>query len=559
MLEQLEFTGDRVNERLLFFAFWLVSVAKIVSMMVVDDPDLWGKIIYGLEQLASGSLLRIDTYSYTAFGAPLTNHEWLSEVMFALGWKTAGSTGLWVIRIILVAVTLGIVLWLIYDTTRGIWAGLLVYATCWYEMARGFAIRPQLFTYLFFAILLFLVHRIYLKRSWNIWWVLAIAPLMSLWANLHGGFVVGLGLMSLLAIYITMEWLHGRTTQQRLLFTVLGLASSYAATLVNPYGVGLWTWLARSLSESRSDKITEWAPMYGFEPQSAVIGFYITVALMVILLVGIRAKRNPFEWGLLLTVCVLAWINNRHGVLFCTAAAVFLPRHIESLFPKLAAPRGFHKSFVVAAVVSCSVYAVGIHFLPGHRPTAMLVETSKQPYNAIKFIHDNGLRGNILVFFNWAQSAIYYLHDTCKVAFDGRFRAVYPKKVEDDYFHFNNLDNKWENLIDHYHTQMVLMPGNWPGVKLLARRHDWQVVYRSTVLEADFPSGRQCENAVLLIRRGAFPEFEGRLERGDIEQPQVREVIRFGEPLNGESSCSQTIDNSPRGLNTGASFLTVYL
>jgi hypothetical protein len=539
---EMELTSGRVSERLFFFAFWLISVAATVSTMVVNDPDLWGKVIYGLEELASGSLLRVDTYSYTAFGAPLINHEWLSEILFALTWKTTGSIGLWALRLILVAATLGLILRLIQGTTKGIWAGLLVYTACYFEINRGFAIRPQLFTYLFFALLLFLVHRMYVQRSWSPWWVLSLGPMMGLWANLHGGFLAGLGLLSWLTICILTEWLQGRTTHRGLLLPVFGLALSYAATLVNPYGVGLWKWLVRSLLESRADKITEWGPVHGVDPQWAVIGFYVAVALMAFLLITLRTKRNMFEWGLLLTLCVLAWISNRHGVLFCTVAAVFLPRHIESLFPKIAGPRGFHKSFIVAVVAFCSIYAVGVHFFPGRRPTAMLVETRAQPYNAIKFIHDNGLRGNILVFFNWAQSAIYYLHETCKVAFDGRFRAVYPKKVEEDYFHFNRLDHQWANLIDCYNTQMVLMPGNWPGIELLTRRDDWLLVYRSTVPETVSNSARQGENAVLLIRRGAFPDFEARLEGGDLETPEARPVIRFGEPLNGEIGHSSTMD-----------------
>jgi len=155
----------------------------------------------------------------------------------------------------------------------------------------------------------------------------------------------------------------------------------------------------------------------------------------------------------------------------------------------------------------------------------------------MKFIHDNGLRGNLVVWFNWAQSTIWYLHDTCKVAFDGRFRTVYPRVVEDDYFHFHDLDDLWANLIDRYDTQMVLMPGNWPGVKLLERRGDWQLVYRSNrsiVVETPIQRNRQWEDAVLLIRRGVFSDFETRLKRSDFVSPEARTVFRFGEPLKGE-------------------------
>jgi hypothetical protein len=534
MPTEMEPTSGWPSEKAFFFAFWLFTVAKVSSMMVVDDPDLWGHVFYGLQHFSVGSLLRFDTYSYTASGAQWINHEWLCEFLFAMSWKAAGSTGLWAIRLLLVGVTLGIVLRLIRKTTRGVWAGLVIYIVCWLEIARGFAIRPQLFTYLLFAVLLFLLHGIYLQRSWSPWWTLAFGPLMALWANLHGGFVVGLGLLSWVVFCALVEWLRGRMTRQRFLLILFGVALSYPATLLNPYGVDLWEWLVRSLSVSRASHILEWQPVHLFQAQSSVIGFYATVALMVLFLVATRRKRDLFEWGLLLTMCLVAWINNRHGVLFCTAAAVFLPRHVESVLPRLAAPRGFHRLFVLAVVVLGGAYATGIHFLPRHRPTAILVETSKHPYNAMKFIHDNGLRGNLVVWFNWAQSTIWYLHDTCKVAFDGRFRTVYPRVVEDDYFYFNDLDDQWANLIDRYDTQMVLMPGNWPGIKLLERRGDWQLVYRSIVVETPPQHNRQGEDAVLLIRRGVFSDFETRLKRSDFVSPEARTVFRFGEPLKGE-------------------------
>jgi hypothetical protein len=146
----------------------------------------------------------------------------------------------------------------------------------------------------------------------------------------------------------------------------------------------------------------------------------------------------------------------------------------------------------------------------------MIVETSKHPYNAFKFIHDNGLYGNLAVWFDWAQSAIWYLHDDCRVAFDGRFRTVYPQVVENDYFHFHHLHDQWANLIDNYKTQMILMPDNWPGIKQLNKRKDWQVVYQSTPADELHKHQWGGENAVLLIRRSAFPNYISRIERGEI-------------------------------------------
>ena len=521
-----------IKEKAFFFAIWLVTVAKTASTMTVNDPDLWGHVLYGMEHLSTGSLIMVDPYSYTVYGAPWINHEWLSELLFAVLWKTFGSTGLWAIRILLIGATLGLVLKLISENTRGVWSGLLIYIFCWYEMTRAFAIRPQLFTFFFFSVFLFWIFRIYLERKWSPWWVFAFAPLMGLWANLHGGFVIGIGLLFWLSVYSLLEYWRGRMTRLMFNLNLLGVIVAFTATLINPYGVGLWEWLYRSLLVSRGAQITEWAPVYSFHPQWSVIPLYVAMVLMTFLLIATRLKRSLFEWGLLVTLCLAAFINNRHGVLFSLTAAIMLPRHLESLFPKLTAPRGFHRSFIKAVIIFSSLYAVVIHLLPGHQPSTILIQTSKHPYNAIKFIHDNSLRGNIVVYFDWAQSALWYLHDTCKVAFDGRFRTVYPKVIEDDYFHFHNLDDQWTNIIDRYKTQMILMPKNWPGVKALEKFNEWQLVYQSIAVDVPNKLHVQPENAILLIRRNMFPDFESRLIKNDIISPGNRTIFRFGESLN---------------------------
>lgn len=377
-----------------------------------------------------------------------------------------------------------------------------------------------------------------MQRTWSPWCIFAFVPLMSLWANFHGGFVVGLGLLCWLSVCALLEFLRNRITPRRFILIFSGVVLSSTATLINLYGLGLWQWLHGALLVSRSTKITEWASMVTFHPQWAVIPFYATAVLMIILFIFTRRKRDMFEWGLLLALSIAALANNRHGILFCLSAAIILPKYLESLFPKLAVPRGFGRIFIQAVMGISIFYAVGIHFVPGHRPSTMLVETRKHPYNAFKFIRENGLQGNMVVWFDWAQSAIWYLHDTCKVAFDGRFRTVYPKEVEEDYFHFHNLDSRWKNIIQRYKTQIILMPENWAGVKAMKELSDWRLVYRSPALDISAEQYRQGENAVLFIRRNMFPDFESRLQHGDIVVNGVRTVFHFGESINGDSDRS---------------------
>ncbi len=58
------------------------------------DPDLWGHLRFGQAALASGHVVTVDTYSYSAANAAWRNHEWLTELVMAIAYNAFGVVGL---------------------------------------------------------------------------------------------------------------------------------------------------------------------------------------------------------------------------------------------------------------------------------------------------------------------------------------------------------------------------------------------------------------------------------------------------------------------------------
>lgn len=84
-----------------------------------------------------------------------------------------------------------------------------------------------------------------------LWWL----PLVfAIWANLHGGWIVGGGLV---VVWTAVAFIQWRDDRGQLL--LVGIAS-LAATLLNPYGVNLWVFLAETVRLDRADT-AEWQPM----------------------------------------------------------------------------------------------------------------------------------------------------------------------------------------------------------------------------------------------------------------------------------------------------------
>src|SRR5262249_13741277 len=127
-------------------------------------------------------------------------------------------------------------------------AGLLTIAV----LARGFAIRPQIFSSLGIATTLWLLDKP--ERRGATWLMI---PLLALWAHVHGGFVLGL---SIFALFTGAELLRniGQPRAMRLRPWIAAGAAA-AATTLNPYGPHLLVYILNELT--RPHLITEWQPV----------------------------------------------------------------------------------------------------------------------------------------------------------------------------------------------------------------------------------------------------------------------------------------------------------
>ena len=73
----------------------------------VIDPDVWWHLRTGQLMMQNHALFHTDPYSFTRFGEPWVNHEWLSQILlFNLLYRVSGFGGLIVGFGIVIAVNL---------------------------------------------------------------------------------------------------------------------------------------------------------------------------------------------------------------------------------------------------------------------------------------------------------------------------------------------------------------------------------------------------------------------------------------------------------------------
>ncbi|HBY93820.1 MAG TPA: hypothetical protein DEP84_07585, partial [Chloroflexi bacterium] len=245
-------------------ALLLATVVATAGLLPLAPWDFWWHAAVGREIVTTGAIPATDHFSYTATGRPYHYQSWLSEIILYAALAAGGPAGAIWLRVGVLLFICGVLLSLSAEASRGTLrlaaavtgAGVAGTVTNW-------AVRPQLLSLPLFAVELALLWR------WRgavtgprpiatpppLW---PLPLLLALWANLHGAFVLGLGLPGLL-------WLGELLQQQRLtpplrrLALWTGLAT--VAVAFNPRGLGIvgyvWTLLTDAPSQTF---IVEWRP-----------------------------------------------------------------------------------------------------------------------------------------------------------------------------------------------------------------------------------------------------------------------------------------------------------
>lgn len=516
---------DICSERRVLIGAVLVSAVVFSCSLTLADPDLWGHTLYGLRAIDQGVLTeRFDPFSYTAAGASWVNHEWLAEYQFGWLWKTFGAIGLSTWRNLAVLIVFLVAAWSIRASRASVASAVLLLVLS-AECLSDFVVfvRPQLATFALFAVTLAILSRHWERPDIRSLWLLPL--LMAAWVNLHGGFLAGLGMIGL----FTAGWMvrayknRGEWRAARRMMVVCGLA--VGATLINPYGVELQRMLWHHLWTTQS--VREWQALWQTS-QSPV--YYVPF-----LLVGIAfAASRRWRWIDLAVMIVVGWqavSHLRHIALLCIAAMVLLPGPLsdglDRLFPHIR--RQFagreHRWKRVAAVVSVVVFLAVLQirgsaelWKAGVAPWNIGVETRSQvpgmPLAAVELLKQEQFSGNLVTDYGWGQFVIWHLHPRIAVAFDGRYRTIYPADVEREFmaFHERNSTGKGstEPIIDTFPTEIALLPVKGAAARRLAERSDWVELYRdeqAVLFVAELPKFAE------LIER--FQNGELRLEMGE--------------------------------------------
>ncbi len=385
---------------LFFFLFLLYSTRGIYTL----DPDFGWHYKMG-ELIAKNGIPRTDPFSYTMPSYPFIDHEWLTNIGIYYLYELVGYKGLAVVFGLIA--TASLFLQIAKKEIRFAFVPLLFSGLA---LSYFTGIRPQVLSWFFFSLLLFLFHS---EETWKHFRFFAPVLLLA-WVNLHGGFALG--------VVTVILWILARTIiRKRLdptdLFVCLLIIFVTAA---NPYGFSIWREIFNQMTESLRWRIAEWYPgvfyphltlwafniitfIFLFLYRKKITMIYLLACLLFFLMAATTLRHTPF-WLIIAQSGVIASIS------------LFANERMK----KTATKKRFilaYKVFVYICISTVLVQMyVDITFL------SLMQEKSFYPQEAVRFLQKSKISGHMLSVYNWGGYLIWKLPGE-KVFIDGRMTS----------------------------------------------------------------------------------------------------------------------------------------
>ncbi len=297
----------------------------------ITDPDIWWHLRTGQLILQNHAVFHTDPFSFTKFGQPWVNQEWLSEVIMALLYRAAGWSGI----IVFFAAITSSSFMLVYLRCAGrpyLAAACAIWAA--FCSAPAWGARPQIFSLLLASLFLLLLERSATNPK-VLWYT---PPLMLLWVNLHAGYAIGIAFMILFLLGDVLDIALGlelwSKIRRRFSILLVSCAASLAVVPLNPYGFRMYWYPLQTVdSPAMQNYISEWmSPNFHR-------GMYLPALLMILALLALAAvssrRLRPTEILLLAFTLWAALHSARHVPIFALVAAPLIANLSEPLFAKM--------------------------------------------------------------------------------------------------------------------------------------------------------------------------------------------------------------------------------
>ncbi|GAC1332929.1 MAG: hypothetical protein NVSMB22_25120 [Chloroflexota bacterium] len=466
--------------------FAVLAAIFIIGMAPRLDTDLWWHLKDGSYIATHHVVPSHDFMSYSFRGHSWTDHEWLAELVLYGLYRLGGLWGLISFFAVVICATFALVY--LNLARRGInrVLALFVLAFAFVASTGSWGPRIQMMTLFFLAAYMLTLLRFEQTRDRRL---LAIFPaLMVLWTNIHGGFVLGLVVLTLTLLGESLNRRQKRDnayTRDDLKMLLFALVASAAVTMINPNGVRQLLYpLTFVVPNAYTNLIQESA-----SPNFHMPVMMVFEAMLLVLIGAFYAGRAPINWAHIFLVVAfthLAFSQVRNVPLWCVVISPLLAVYLQNLLPASTRRRREMKggiktvlNLTLLALVLIVYTAEAVRFIS----VAELhqAELDNYPAGAVAYMGQHQLPRHVFVSYEWGGYLLWKLSPRYSDYMDSRADTLYGKRILQGYLDMYAAQPNWRSQLHTMGVQTVLVQPTAPLASVLAQDHTWRRAYHDRV------------------------------------------------------------------------------
>jgi hypothetical protein len=457
--------------------------------MLLGDGDTGYHIRAGEYILKTFSVPSHDIFSFLTPALPWTAHEWLSEVVMALVHRASGLSGVVFFFAGIVAAVYYFLFKIIRSYKGNIFAAIAIILLVILSSQIHWLARPHVFSLLIIVIWYHLLD-LYEYRGRN--YLYFMPPLMLLWVNLHGGFIIGMVLNGIylagnIAKFVTATGDAKESHMKKIRSLGLITIGCFLTTLINPYGYHILLFpFTLTSNKFIMDNIIEFFSPNFHDP----LVFKYLLLLMITVFAISRKSLNIIELMLTLLFTYMALYSLRYIPLFAIIVAIILVKQAEYIvnqsdtrlmsFMKKRAER---ISLIDSSAKGYLWPVAGIFVVLVSVSSGNVVhryDDKTMPVAAVDFMRQEHFKGNMFNNDEFGDYIIYKAWPEYKVFFDGRSDMYGAERIK-EYYKITRIEPGWEDVLKKYDINWIIYNDKSTLSQFLLQREDWKLIYADKV------------------------------------------------------------------------------
>jgi hypothetical protein len=468
---------------------------SVGEILLRDSDTLW-QIRIGQWIIEHGAMPYTDVHSFTRFGEPWMSSSWLSQVLYAISYGWLDWAGPVILTSLAIGATVAIFMYLLepyVDPARAVFLVTLAVLIS----GTHFLARPHMLAFPFMVAFLGGLMAAADRRTAPSWLLL---PVLALWANLHGGFVLGLALIG--PIGLEALWTSAAKDRVALAmrWALFGIAA-LAACCCTPYGWDTLLGAAKILNLGKLlVLIWEWMPtnfgtwtffgysMLGLIGLAFLRGLTLSVPRIILVLglldMALAHARNQEIFAFIVPLVLAKPFAEQLGTLLTGTQTAREDR-----------PRS---QIVFAAALMITVAGwLSTKAIVAHHPPFTFLE-AQTPVAAV----DTLQKRHAQRIFSTSPFGGYLLSRDIKAFIDGRAELFGEQFVLDYFDAVTGKDvDTLLRIFDKYQIDATLLTPGLPATKIMDHLAGWKRLYADDIAVVHVREPTTAESILPELRR----------------------------------------------------------